>query len=128
MKTIFLKGITLFMLLLFTSFTLLAQNAKDIIGKWKDKDHPDKQIEMYVQGTDKYEAKMINDTRKKSQNGLIIFKNLSWNEAKRIYQGILINPDDGNEFKINIELVNKDTFQFKIKRMFLTKTFQFVRI
>lgn len=105
-----------------------AQSAKSILGNWKDENKPEKQIQMYELADGKVEGKVINDNRKNSQNGFLIFKNLAWNEKAKTYSGRLISPDDSSTFDIVLNLVNNDRFEFKVKKFFLTKTFHFVRI
>ncbi len=120
-----LLGATLFML---SSFASLAQTSEKIIGQWKDKNHPEKQVEMYKQGTS-YFGKTINDQRAVSKNGTLVFKELVWNEQTKTYKGILINPDNPKEeFKIDIALVGENQFQFKVGKFIFGKSFTFIRI
>lgn len=110
------------------ALSVQAQSAKSILGNWKDENKPEKQIQMYELADGKVEGKVINDNRKNSQNGFLIFKNLVWNEKAKTYSGRLISPDDSSTFDIVLNLVNNDRFEFKVKKLFLTKTFHFVRI
>jgi hypothetical protein len=64
----------------------------------------------------------------KSPDNLIVFKALVWDNTIKIYNGILINPDNKDEFKISISLTNNDTFAFTVKKFLFTKMFQFIRV
>lgn len=105
------------LLLVNTSF---AQNK--IIGKWKDTDHPEKQIEVYLQNG-KYYGKSITE-----KTGFLILKDLVWNEKENIYKGILTNPDDNSTYNINVSMINDNTFKFKVGKFIFYKTFNFIKI
>lgn len=64
----------------------------------------------------------------KSLDNSIIFKALDWNNTAKVYNGILINPDNKEAFKISISLTNNDRFTFAVKKFFFTKKFQFIRV
>lgn len=127
MKKIVKKIKLLLGIMLLTVLTASAQNADKIIGKWKDTDHLEKQLEMYKQDN-KYFGKSINDKSKPSKNGTLVFKDLVRNEKTRSYQGVLINPDNNNEYKIGIELVGENDFKFKVGKFIFFKTFNFKRM
>jgi lathosterol oxidase len=107
-------------LLLFISLSVFSQSSNSIVGNWKDKSHPEKQVQMYVGTNDKIYGKAANNT--------IVFKALVWDNATKKYNGILINPDNKEEFKISISLSTNDTFSFTVKKFIFSKKFQFVRI
>jgi hypothetical protein len=107
-------------ILLFISLTAFTQTSNSIIGKWKDQSHPEKQVQMYL-GAD-------NKIYGKSPDNLIVFKALAWDNITKVYNGILINPENKEELKISISLTNNDTFLFTLKKFIFTKKFQFVRI
>jgi hypothetical protein len=107
-------------LLLFVSLTAFSQTSNSIIGNWKDQTHPEKQVQMYL-GAD-------NKIYGKSPNNTIVFKALIWDNTAKIYNGILINPDNKEEFKIKISLKNNDTFVFSVKKFIFSKEFQFIRV
>jgi hypothetical protein len=80
-------------LLFFCTFQSLSQTG--LIGKWTDKDHKEKQVEMYVGSNGKIYGK--------SENGFIGFKDLIYDAASKTYSGLLVNPDNNEEFKISIQ-------------------------
>ena len=121
------KSTWLLSVVMLAAFVASAQNADIIIGKWKDADHPEKQLEMYSQDG-KYFGKSINDRNKPSKNGTIIFKDLVWSEKTKNYQGILISPENNEEFKIVVRLIDNNKFQFKVSKFIFTKSFTFKRI
>jgi uncharacterized protein (DUF2147 family) len=127
MQRIIKKTKLLLGIMLLTIFTASAQNVDKITGKWKDADHPEKQMEMYKQDK-KYFAKYINDKNTPSKNGSFVFKDLVWNENTRKYQGVLINPDNNKEMKIAIELVGDNDFKFTVSKFIFSKTFNFKRL
>lgn len=114
------------LILLVVSFTLNAQTSNSILGQWKDAEHPEKQIEITSQ-TGKFVGKLINSS-KPIENGKIILKDLVWSDASKSYEGILINPDNADEFKIEIRMAGKDKFRFSAGILIFSKTFTFNRI
>lgn len=116
----------LMMMLLLVSSYLQAQTSHLITGQWQDADHPTKQLEIANQ-SGKYTGKSINDVSP-SKNGKIILKDLVWQEGTKTYKGILINPDNGDEFKIDIKMIGTDRFRFSVGKFIFSKTFTFKRI
>jgi uncharacterized protein (DUF2147 family) len=114
------------MILFIVSLTTNAQTSNSILGKWKDADHPEKQIEISSQNG-KYIGKSIN-ALKPNENGKTVFKALIWSESSKSYKGILINPDNGDEFKIEIKLFGIDRFKFSAGKFIFSRTFTFNRI
>jgi len=114
------------LMLLAVSFTANAQTSNSILGKWKDVDHPEKQIEITSQ-TGKYVGKSINSS-KPVENGKTILKDLVWIDASKSYKVILINPDNGDEFKIEIKMIGIDKFKFTVGKFIFSRTFTFNRI
>ena len=105
-------------LFLFNIFQkVFSQN--NILGKWVDKEHKEKKIEMYL-GSDK---KIYG----KSENGIIVFKSFVFNSTAKTYSGILINPDNNAAFTIVINQSNKDSFTFSVKKFIFSKKFTFIR-
>ncbi len=114
------------MILFIVSLTTNAQTSNSILGKWKDADHPEKQIEISSQNG-QYIGKSIN-ALKPNENGKTVFKDLIWSESSKSYKGILINPDNGDEFKIEIKLFGIDRFKFSAGKFIFSRTFTFNRI
>jgi uncharacterized protein (DUF2147 family) len=114
------------MILFIVSLTTNAQTSNSILGKWKDADRPEKQIEISSQNG-KYIGKSIN-ALKPNENGKTVFKDLIWSESSKSYKGILINPDNGDEFKIEIKLFGIDRFKFSAGKFIFSRTFTFNRI
>jgi uncharacterized protein (DUF2147 family) len=114
------------MILFIVSLTTNAQTSNSILGKWKDADHPEKQIEISSQNG-KYIGKSIN-ALKPNEIGKTVFKDLIWSESSKSYKGILINPDNGDEFKIEIKLFGIDRFKFSAGKFIFSRTFTFNRI
>lgn len=114
------------MMLLIASVTVNAQTSKLIVGQWRDVDHPEKQIEITTRAG-KFVGKTINSSNP-AENGKIIFKDLIWNDASKSHKGILINPDNGDEFKIEIEMIGTDRFKFTAGKFIFSRTFTFNRI
>jgi uncharacterized protein (DUF2147 family) len=114
------------MILFIASLTTNAQTSNSILGKWKDADHPEKQIEISSQNG-KYYGKSINAS-KPNENGKTVLKDLIWSESSKSYKGILINPDNGDEFKIEIKMFGIDRFKFTAGKFIFSRTFTFNRI
>jgi uncharacterized protein (DUF2147 family) len=114
------------MILFIASLTTNAQTSNSILGKWNDADHPEKQIEISSQNG-KYYGKSINAS-KPNENGKTVLKDLIWSESSKSYKGILINPDNGDEFKIEIKMFGIDRFKFTAGKFIFSRTFTFNRI
>ncbi len=102
--------------------SIQAQSVEDdIIGNWQDKSHKNKQVQIYSQSK-KYFGKPIDNSSK------LIFKELTWNPTKQVYQGFIISPDSNDTFPIEIKMIGKNAFQFTVRSFIFKTTFQFVRI
>jgi uncharacterized protein (DUF2147 family) len=125
--TILYLFIIVFGLLLITISPSFSQEANDILGKWQDADHPEKQVEI-VKHQDFFIGKVINDSSKNSKNGTIVFHELTWDSRDKSYSGTLINPDNKDKFGIKFKLEEKDSFHFTVSRFVFSKTLSFKRI
>ena len=96
---------------------VFSQNS--LLGKWTDKEHKEKKIEMYS-GSDK---KICG----KGESGVIVFKSLVFDSKRKIYSGILINPDNNAKFSIVINQPTADSFTFSVKKFIFSKKFTFIR-
>jgi hypothetical protein len=114
------------MMLIVVSITANAQRTNSILDEWKDEDHPEKRIEITSQNGENI-GKSINTT-KPAENGKTVFKDLRWSESSKTYKEILINPDNGDEFKIEIKMFGIDRFKFTAGKLNFTKIFTFNRI
>lgn len=114
------------LIFLVVSLAANAQTSSSILGQWKDAEHPEKQLEITNQ-TGTFVGKSINSSIS-SENGKIILNHLIWSDASKSYKGILINPDNGDEFKIEIKMVGKDQFRFTAGKFIFSKMFNFKRI
>ena len=104
-----------------------SQQANDILGKWQDVDHAEKQIEI-TKHKDFFIGKAINDSGKNSKNGTIVFHELIWDNRDKSYSGTLINPDNNDKFEIKIRMEEKDSFRFTVGKFIFSKAFLFKRI
>jgi ring-1,2-phenylacetyl-CoA epoxidase subunit PaaE len=86
-------------------------------GSWKDKAHPEKVVTF---------LKSDNNVVGKDIKNKVIFKSIKLLKDNQ-YQGILINPDDNEEFKVTITMSSKNEFKFKVKKFIFSKEFTFVR-
>ena len=91
----------------------------NILGKWVDKEHKEKKIEMYLRSDKKIYGK--------SESGIIVFKSLVFNSKAKTYSGILINPDNNAAFPIVINQPTKDSFTFSVKKFIFSKKITFIR-
>lgn len=114
------------MMFLGVSFTGNTQTSNPILGYWQDAEHPEKQVEIISQ-SGRYVGKSINDPNP-SKNGRTILKNLVWNDQAKSYRGILINPENGDEFKIEIKMIGTNRFRFSAGKFIFSRTFTFNRI
>ncbi len=114
------------LLLWVATITANAQTSNHILGKWKDADHPEKQMEIKSQAG-KSVGKTINAT-KPAENGKTVLKDLVWNDATKTYKGVLINPDNGDEYKIEIKMIGTDRFRFSVGKFIFSRTFTFNRM
>ena len=112
---------TLFFVGFLFSFSLsqkvFSQNS--LLGKWMDKEHKEKRIEMYL-GSDKI-------IYGKSESGIMVFKSLVFDSKTKTYSGFLINPDDNAEFSIVIKQPTAVSFTFSVKKFIFSKKFTFIR-
>jgi len=105
-----------------------SQEANDILGKWQDADHPEKQVEIFGE-KDFFIGKVINDSSKNSKNGTIVFHELTWDSRDKSYSGTLINPDNKDKFGIKFKLEEKkDSFHFTVSRFVFSRSLSFKRI
>ena len=110
--------ISIFFVALLSFSNGFAQKDNCIVGNWKDSEKPSKIISIALNTDGTFTGK--------SDTGKIVLKDLVWDKKKQRYQGLLLPPDDKEEFKISIQCVG-DEFNFKIKRYFFTKKFLFQR-
>ena len=108
-------------LLFFGTNVLVGQNADALIGKWQDRSHKNQQVEIYKK-EGKYFGKAINDPSQ------LVFKDLTWDINSKTYKGTLINPANGEELLVEIELSDPDNFKFSMGIFIFKKTFRFNRI
>lgn len=106
-------------LLLFISLSAFSQTSNSIIGNWKDQSHPEKQVQIYLGADSKIYGK--------SPDNLIVFKALVWDNTEKVYNGILVNPDNNEQFEISIKLTKNDKFTFAVRKFIFSKQFQFIR-
>lgn len=90
--------------------TIQSFSQTSLVGKWTDKDHKEKLGEMYVGSNGKISGK--------NENGFIGFKDLIYDAKTNAYNGLLVNPDDNEEFKISIQQPASDKFTFVVKNFF----------
>ncbi|MBO0933504.1 hypothetical protein [Fibrella aquatilis] len=99
--------------------TLAAFSQNALIGKWADRDHKDKQVEIVL-----LNGKLVG----RDHNGKLVFKDLVFDTKTNLYNGVLLNPDkEGETFKISISLLSVTEFTFKVKKYFFSKSFTFIR-
>lgn len=108
------------------SFSAKAQTSNAILGKWQDIEHPEKQVQITSQ-SDSFIGKFINSS-KSYENGKTVLKDLVWSEASKSYKGILIEPNNGSEYEIEIKMIGTDQFRFSVGNLIFSKTFNFKRI
>ncbi len=108
-------------------FSSAAQSPQNIIGKWADETDPTKQIQMTKRMDGTIYGKAIRSAQSVNAER-IVFTDLVWDDRKKVYTGLLIDPGNGNAFTISITLPHPNRFEFVVKRLFLSRTFRFVRI
>ena len=91
----------------------------NILGKWVDKEHKEKKIEMYLSSDKKIYGK--------SESGIIVFKYLVFNSKTKTYNGVLIDPANNAKFSIVINQPSIDSFTFSVKKFIFSKNFTFLR-
>jgi hypothetical protein len=103
-------------LFLFTS----AFPQKNLIGKWVDIDHREKQIEVYLAQDNKIYGK--------SEKGFIVLKDLVYDIKTNTYTGTLVNPADSEAINITILQPSINRFTFVVKKFIFSKRFTFEKI
>ena len=101
-----------------------SQEAKDILGRWKDEANPEKKIEMYEQNG-RFFGRAIEQS---AQEGIQVFQDLLWDAPSKTFRGFIKDPAGSGRFAITISWSGRNAFQFKVKRLVFTKSFRFVRI
>lgn len=124
MQNIILRIVLQCLLFGSTHTQIFAQEAKAILGFWKDNANPDKQVEMYEQGG-RYFGR---STPSAPKPGFLVFHDLVWNASTKSYQGYIQDPEGSGRYPIVITWSGSNAFQFKVKRLVFTKSFRFVRI
>ena len=115
-----LKTLSFFVFLLSFSISQKGFSQNNLLGKWMDKEHKEKKIEMYLGGDKKIYGK--------SKSGTIVFKSLIFDSKAKIYSGILIDPANDAEFSIIINQPTADSFTFSVKKFIFSKKFTFIRL
>jgi len=127
MKRTNLTAATGTMALALMAFSMAAENGDQIIGQWRDNNHPEKQIEISGE-SGKYIGRSIDQSGESQKGIAVILNDLVWQEQTNSYKGILIDPDNGDEHQIEIKLIGSSTFQFTVSKFIFSKTFIFNRI
>ena len=115
-----LKTLSFFVFLLSFSISQKGFSQNNLLGKWMDKEHKEKKIEMCLGGDKKIYGK--------SESGTIVFKSLAFDSKAKIYSGILIDPANDAEFSIIINQSTADSFTFSVKKFIFSKKFTFIRL
>lgn len=120
---LFFKILVLFF---FAPFYLFSQQAKDIVGKWKNDENRDFQIEIYL-ADDKYYGRVIN-SKDKSKDGKILLQHLTFDTASKKFSGILSPPDAPIEMEAEIIFIDKNKLQMTGHKFLFTKTMLLSRL
>ena len=115
-----LKTLSFFVFLFSFSISQKGFSQNNLLGKWMDKEHKEKKIEMYLGGDKKIYGK--------SESGTIVFKSLIFDSKAKIFSGILIDPANDAEFSIIINQPTADSFTFSVKKLIFSKKFTFIRL
>ena len=105
-----------------------AQTAEQLLGKWKDSKHPEKQVIMLRQSAAMFYGRTLPQDGEAKKEETILFKSLIWEEKSRSYSGVLIDPATGKEFPVLVKLKNRSTFTFEVKVLLFRRQFEFSRI
>ena len=114
-----IKVFSFFAFLFSFSISQRVFSQNNLLGRWMDKEHKEKKIEMYLGGDKKIYGK--------SENGTIVFKSLAFDSKAKIYSGILIDPANNAKFSIIINQPTADSFTFSVKKFIFSKKFTFIR-
>jgi hypothetical protein len=110
------KKLTLmFSLLLFYCGQSFSQT--NLIGKWVDVDHANKKIEIYIANNGKIYGK--------SEKNFTVLKDFVYEPKSNNYVGVLVNPDNNEEFNITIKQPSINRLTFVVKKFFFSKKFTF---
>jgi hypothetical protein len=102
------------------SYCLPSYSQTNLIGKWVDTDHKEKQIEIYTANNNKIYGK--------SEKGFIVLKDFVYDIKSDTYTGILVNPEDKEEFKITIKQPSINKFTFVVRKFIFSKKFIFEKM
>ena len=114
-----MRTLSFFAFLISFSISQKVFSQNNLLGKWMDKEHKEKKIEMYL-GSDK---KVYG----KSESGIIVFKSLVFDSKTKTYSGILMDPANNAKFSIMINQPTADSFIFSVKKFIFSKKFTFIR-
>ena len=119
-----IKSISIISMLL---FSLLSFSQQAIEGKWKGEDNGNV-IEIYNQNN-MFFGKMINvaDTTSDVEKGHVLLNSLVYNNSTKKYEG-KVKLTSGFTARCEIELINENKFQLKVKKLFIRKEQIFIRI
>jgi hypothetical protein len=90
------------------ALTAYSQSASSIIGKWKDIEQPDRQMEFYLDKDGLYYAKAVNDKSNESINGKVLVKKLKYDDATKTFKGLMSPPDAKLELTATISFIGQD--------------------
>lgn len=117
-----------FVMLLLTTGLLLAQAVPDLTGTWKAIANPDRQLKLQRNSNGTVYGTAVNDRQDKAKNGRVVLKDLNWNSRANAYEGTLLNPDGSDEIPVTVRVTGHDTFEFTVKKFFISRTFRFIRV
>lgn len=115
------------LVLVITPCYLFAQQAKDIIGKWKNDENNDFQIEIYLAKNDKYYGKTIN-SNDKSKDGKVLLQHITYDSTNKTFSGILTPPDAPFEMETEFIFLDKNKLQMTGHKFLFTKTMTLSRL
>ena len=114
-----IKVFSFFAFLFSFSISQRVFSQNNLLGRWIDKEHKEKKIEMYL-GSDK-------EIYGKSESGIMVFKSLVFNSKTKTYNGVLIDPANNAKFSIVINQPTIDSFNFSVKKFIFSKKFTFLK-
>jgi uncharacterized protein (DUF2147 family) len=129
MKPLWKKYILLMSSVLALSAVFAQQSPNAIVGRWKgEEEGKPLQMEIYLAADGKYYGKVVNDDNKKSKNGAIVVKQLSYIPKSNTYKGSMQPPEAAMTFNITLSLENNDRIRIVARRFLISKTMYLSRI
>lgn len=112
----------------FSSGVSFGQEAKSLIGLWRNETDEKKISEFFKESDGFYYGKIYSDKVNPENVGKTVMKKLKFDRKDKNFVGVMSPPDKKIELEITITFITADRIKVVGKKFLFTKTFYFSRI